>query len=78
MTMLTTEQAADRLGVTPARVRVLIREGRLPAQSFGRAHMINEDDLKLVEDRKPGRPRKTAKAPSEEKQAGKDDGTRRG
>jgi excisionase family DNA binding protein len=60
MTMLTTEQAADRLGVTPARVRVLIREGRLPAQSFGRAHMINEDDLKLVEDRKPGRPPKKA------------------
>jgi excisionase family DNA binding protein len=59
MTMLTTEQAADRLGVTPARVRVLIREGRLPAQSFGRAHMISEDDLKLVEDRKPGRPPKT-------------------
>lgn len=58
MTMLTTEQAADRLGVTPARVRVLIREGRLPAQSFGRAHMISEADLKLVEDRKPGRPRK--------------------
>jgi excisionase family DNA binding protein len=58
MTMLTTEQAADRLGVTPARVRVLIREGRLPAQSFGRAHMINENDLKLVEERKPGRPRK--------------------
>jgi excisionase family DNA binding protein len=58
MAMLTTEQASERLGVTPARVRVLIREGRLPAQSFGRAHMINEDDLKLVADRKPGRPRK--------------------
>jgi excisionase family DNA binding protein len=66
MNMLTTEQAADRLGVTPARVRVLIREGRLPAQSFGRAHMINEDDLKLVGDRKPGRPPK----PKDEK-AGK-------
>lgn len=58
MTMLTTEQAAERLGITPARVRVLIREGRLPAQSFGRAHMIREEDLKLVADRKPGRPRK--------------------
>lgn len=68
MTMLTTEQAADRLGITPARVRVLIREGRLPAQSFGRAHMINEDDLKLVEDRKPGRP---PKANSEGSKAGK-------
>lgn len=63
MAMLTTEQAAERLGVTPARVRVLIREERLPAQKFGKAHMIDEDDLKLVEDRKPGRPPK-AKAES--------------
>ena len=57
--MLTTEQAAEWLGVTPARVRVLIREGRLPAQNFGRAYMISEVDLKLVADRKPGRPRKS-------------------
>jgi excisionase family DNA binding protein len=57
--MLTVEQASERLGVTPARVRVLIREGRLPAQSFGRAYMIDELDLKLVADRKPGRPRKS-------------------
>lgn len=58
MTTLTTEQAAERLGVTPSRVRVLIRAGRLPAQRFGRAHIINESDLKLVEDRQPGRPPK--------------------
>lgn len=55
--MLTTGEAAGRLGVTPARVRVLIREGRLPAQRFGRSHMIDEKDLQRVEDRKPGRPR---------------------
>ncbi len=58
--MLTTEQAAEQLGITPARVRVLIREGRLPAQNFGRAYMISEVDLKLIENRKPGRPRKTS------------------
>ncbi len=56
MNTLTTEQAAVRLGVTSSRVRVLIRSGRLPAQKFGRAHVINESDLKLVEDRPVGRP----------------------
>jgi excisionase family DNA binding protein len=64
MNTLTTEQAAVRLGVTPSRVRVLIRGGRLPAQKFGRAHLIKESDLKLVEDRPPGRP------PGKAKQAG--------
>jgi len=56
MELLTTEQAAERLRVTPSRVRVLIRAGRLPAQPFGRAYMIRAADLKLVEDRRPGRP----------------------
>ncbi len=57
MTTLTTDQVAERLGITPSRVRVLIRSGRLPAQRFGRAHVINENDLSLVAERKPGRPR---------------------
>lgn len=65
MNLLTTEQAAEQLGVTPARIRVLIREGRLPAARFGRSHMINEADLALVADRKPGRPPKV----KEEKKA---------
>ena len=37
---------------------MLIREGRLPAQKIGRTYVVDEADLKLVEDRKPGRPRK--------------------
>jgi excisionase family DNA binding protein len=56
MSALTTEQAAERLSVSTNRIRVLIREGRLPAKQFGRAYMIEESDLKLVLDRKPGRP----------------------
>jgi excisionase family DNA binding protein len=56
MGTLTTEQAAEHLGISPARVRVLIRAGRLPADHFGRAYVINEKDLQLVADRKPGRP----------------------
>ncbi len=62
MELLTTEQAAERLHVTPARVRVLIREGRLPAEPFGRAYMIKSDDLKLVEHRTVGRPSVKSKA----------------
>lgn len=40
------------------RVQQLIWGGRLPAEKMGRDYFIKEDDLKLVEDRKPGRPRK--------------------
>ncbi len=54
--LLTTEEAAARLGVTGARVRAMIRDERLPAQKFGHVHVIKEADLKLVEDRKTGRP----------------------
>jgi excisionase family DNA binding protein len=57
-TMLTTPQVAERLGVTVRRVQALIKAGRLPSQQFGRDHLIKEGDLKLVENRKPGRPRK--------------------
>jgi excisionase family DNA binding protein len=49
---------AERLGVTPQRVRALVRAGRLPAEKFGRDLLIHEEDLKLVKDRKPGRPKK--------------------
>jgi len=58
---LTTQQVAERLGVTVSRVRQLVLEGRLPAEKFGRDLMIKESDLKLVEDRKPGRPPKADK-----------------
>lgn len=58
MDVLTTEQAAERLGITPTRVRFFIRDGRLPARKFGRAHLINEADLRLIADRKPGRPKR--------------------
>jgi excisionase family DNA binding protein len=57
--MLTTAQVAERLKVSLRRVRQLIEAGRLPSQQFGRDHLIKESDLKLVADRRPGRPRKT-------------------
>ena len=62
MELLTTKQAAERLGISEGRVRTLIIAGRLPAEKFGKAHMIREQDLKLVSDRKPGRPAKPKEA----------------
>jgi excisionase family DNA binding protein len=55
---LTTPQVAKRLGVSIRRVQALIKAGRLPSRQYGRDHIINEADLALVADRKPGRPKK--------------------
>jgi excisionase family DNA binding protein len=43
--LLTTGQAAERLGLTPGRVRRLIRRGQLPAVKIGSFWVIHETDL---------------------------------
>jgi len=53
---LTTREAAERLHISPARVRRLILDGRLPAHKFGRDLVIYEDDLESFERLKGGRP----------------------
>jgi len=58
MNLLTTTEAAARLGLSTDRVRVLIRSGRLPAQLVGRDYLIKTADLQAVAERKPGRPKK--------------------
>lgn len=58
MKLLTTAEVAEKLGVHRTRVNVLIKEGRLPAQKFGRAYLVDEKDLKLVSERTVGRPPK--------------------
>jgi excisionase family DNA binding protein len=55
---LSVPEAAEKLGVSRWRVNQFINENRLPAQKVGRAYIIKETDLKLVENRKPGRPSK--------------------
>ena len=56
--LLTTPKVAERLGISTRRVLALIEAGRLPSQQFGRDHLIKASDLKLVENRKVGRPPK--------------------
>jgi excisionase family DNA binding protein len=55
---LTTQRAADELGVTAGRIRQMIVDEQLPTIKFGHVHMIKKSDLKLVGNRKVGRPRK--------------------
>ena len=56
--LLSVAEAAERLGLTRARVNQFISENRLPAQRVGRSFVIKEKDLALVENRKTGRPTK--------------------
>lgn len=44
--MLTTNEAAAILGVTPCAIRVAIRRGRLAAKRVGRDWWIKERDLR--------------------------------
>jgi excisionase family DNA binding protein len=58
--LLTTKEAAALADVTDGRIRQLILVGILPAEKFGRAHLIRREDLKLLENRGKGRPKKKA------------------
>jgi excisionase family DNA binding protein len=68
---ITTNEAAERLGVSAARVRRLVLDGRLPAEKFGRDLVINESDLKAFERLKGGRPPKAKPGQSNGKKRGK-------
>ena len=56
--LLTTSEAAERLGVTRWRVSQLINDGRLKAEKYGQIYLISEKDLVTVAERKNGRPPK--------------------
>lgn len=59
---LTTAQAAEKLKVGIRQIQKLISDGRLPAEKLGRDWFIEDEDLKLVNERpKTGRPRKAEK-----------------
>jgi len=58
MKIISTAEAAKRLGVTQNRVRALIEAKRLKATKVGNVWLIDPKDLDAVKDRKVGRPRK--------------------
>lgn len=54
--LLSTTQAADRLGLTPGRVRQLIDTGQLPATRIGERWAIDARDVDRFAREPPGRP----------------------
>jgi excisionase family DNA binding protein len=61
--MLTTREAADRLGIQPRSVVQLIRRGRIKAEKRGRDYFVEAAEvLRYEQDRLPAhRPRKIEK-----------------
>jgi excisionase family DNA binding protein len=55
--LLTTAQAAERLGLDRSSIRRLIAEGLLPAVKFGHVYQIHPADLDALTPRKPGWPK---------------------
>jgi excisionase family DNA binding protein len=45
MSLVTTKEAAQILGVTPVRVRQLIKDGRLVAEKRGRDHLLQDQEV---------------------------------
>lgn len=60
--MLSVGESARQLGVSPSRVRALIKEGRLPAVKNGREWVLQEEDVlqRLMASPRAGRPRESA------------------
>ena len=49
---ITTTEAAERLGISSARVRQLVESGDLPVTKFGPVNMVKETDLELIQERR--------------------------
>lgn len=61
MKLLSTEEAAARLGLSPRRVRALIDSKKIDAVKIGKYYAIPESELERVTVHgKAGRPRKAA------------------
>jgi excisionase family DNA binding protein len=57
-TPITVTEAAAVMGVSRARVLVLIKQGRIPAEKIGMQFLLQRRDLAKVKALPPGRPRK--------------------
>ena len=55
--LISSKEAAEKLGLSLRRVQALITSGRLPAQKIGNSYVVSEKDLELVKMRTPGRPK---------------------
>ena len=68
---ISTNDAADALGVTRQRVLQLIQDGRLKAEKFADVYMIRRADLSNIEGKTMGRPPKAKAETTTSKKGGK-------
>lgn len=68
---ISTNEAAEVLGVTRQRVLQLIQDGRLKAERFANVYMIRRGDLEHIEERPMGRPPKPKGEKGSKKKGGK-------
>lgn len=59
MKLLGTKEVSVKLKISQQRVQALIKAKRLPAKMVGRDYIIKEEDLKLINNRRNGRPPKS-------------------
>lgn len=59
MEYLTTQEAAERLGLSKRQVQTLIKRGQLPAEWLGHIWAIRPADADAFQRRPVGRPRKS-------------------
>ncbi len=59
--LLTTAQAAGRLGLTVRAIQKMIEAGRLEARKVGRDYLIDPSALENIPRQAPGRPPKAGK-----------------
>lgn len=71
--MLSVGESARQLGVSPSRVRALIKNGQLPAVKNGREWVLQEEDVlqRLMASPRAGRPRGSAREASAERLQGR-------
>jgi excisionase family DNA binding protein len=60
--LLSTKEAAEKLGVTVRAVQLAIQDGRLEAKKIGRDYMIYESALSRIVKKPAGRPPKAKSA----------------
>lgn len=61
MALITTQKAAEKLGIHITRIQQFIYAKRLPAEKIGRDWLIDEKDLAALIRYERGRPPKTGK-----------------
>lgn len=63
--LISTTEAARRLGISVSRLHVLLKQGRIPYREIAGRYLIDANQLRPIEKRKSGRPKTKAQPGNE-------------